>query len=250
MKRIIYLFLVMPLFLFSCESTPEASFYTNTIEPEVGQEVYFTNDSHNAVNFEWDFGDGFISNDENPSHIYTGTGSFEVTLTVVSKTGLEDIATLTLDVMIPTLLEIEVLEYIDRYVVPDASVFLYSSITDWDEHNDNNITEGFTDANGIVVFSGLDPFVYYVDVWEANHDNYDLRNEDIGFIRTSEILPHQINRFVALVDYVVTAKGTERGLRKPVIRSIQRKVDTALQPAPGSGLQDWKELYDRRVIKK
>lgn len=249
MKRIIYLSMVLPLFLFSCESIPEAYFYTNTLEPGVGQEVFFTNDSHNAVDFEWDFGDGYFSNDENPSHIYTGTGKFDVTLTAVSKKGLEDKAILTLEVMIPTLLEIEVQEYFDGYIVPNASVFLYSSITDWDAHNDNNIAEGFTDANGFVVFSGLDPFVYYVDVWEENHDNYDLRNENIDYVRSPEIIPHQINRFIALVDYFGT-KGAERGSRKPVIRSIQRKYDSAFQPAQGSGSQDWKELYNRSVVIK
>jgi PKD repeat protein len=238
------------MFLFSCEKTPEAIFYTNTLEPEVGQEVYFTNDSRNAVDFEWDFGDGYISNDENPSHIFTGTGTYEVILTVVSKNGIEDKTSLTLSVMIPTLLEVEVLEYYDRYAVADASVFLYSSITDWDAHNDNNVTEGFTDANGFVVFSGLDPFVYYVDVWEQNHDNYDLGVENIDLIRTAEILPHQINRFVALVDYFATVKGAERGSRKVVIKSIQRKAESALQQATGSGSQDWKELYSRRVVKK
>jgi PKD repeat protein len=124
MKRIIYISLVLPLILFSCKTTPEAHFYTDTIKPEVGQEVFFTNDSHNAVDFEWDFGDGFISNDENPSHIYTGTGTFEVTLTAISRSGLEDKAKLILDVMIPTLLEIEVREWYDEYTVSDASVIL------------------------------------------------------------------------------------------------------------------------------
>jgi PKD repeat protein len=74
MKRIIYLSLVLTLFLFSCKSTPEAHFYTDTIEPEVGQDVVFTNDSHNATKFEWDFGDSFSSNEENPVHYYTATG--------------------------------------------------------------------------------------------------------------------------------------------------------------------------------
>ncbi len=85
--------------------------------------MFFTNDSQNAKRFEWDFGDGYISNAENPSHIFTGTGSFEVTLTAISKNGLEDKASLIIDVIIPTLLEIEVREWYDEYTVPDASVY-------------------------------------------------------------------------------------------------------------------------------
>ena len=81
MKRIIYLSLVLPLFLFSCSSkespvTPEAHFSADTVDPEVGEEVFFTNDSHNAERFEWDFGDGFISNEKNPGHVFTGTGTY------------------------------------------------------------------------------------------------------------------------------------------------------------------------------
>jgi PKD repeat protein len=130
MKKLIYLSLVLPLILFSCKSIPEAHFHTDTVTPEVGKDVYFTNDSHNASRFDWDFGDGFISNDENPVHYYTGTGPYDVTLTAISKSGLEDKAILSLNVMIPTLLEIEVREYYQEYVVPEASVYLYSSITD------------------------------------------------------------------------------------------------------------------------
>jgi len=248
MKRIIYLSLVLPLFLLSCESTPEAHFYTDTTEPEVGHEVLFTNDSHNAKSFEWDFGDGYISNDKNPGHIYTGTGTFEVTLTAISKSGLDDKASLTLEVMIPTLLEIEVIEYYDEYIVTDASVILYSSLTDWDAQT-NIFSEGFTDANGIVVFSDLDPILYYVDVWEQDHDNYALRDEDAGFVRTPEIIPHKINRFIAWVDYVQHSKGTARGSKTVIIRKLERKAEAKLQPAADSGTEGWQEIYNRRAGK-
>jgi len=246
MKKIIYLSLVLPFFLVSCQSKiPLAQFHTDTVNPEVGHDVLFTNDSQHAVKFEWDFGDGFISNEENPSHIYTGTNTFEVTLTAISKSGLSDKASLTLKVMIPTLLEIEVREYYDEYLVPDASVILYSTITDWDAQT-NKISEGFTDDSAKVVFSNLDPFVYYVDVWETTHDNYALRNEDVGFVRTPEILPHQINRFIAWVDIVNHGKGVGRGTRSVIIKKIERKATDKRQPAAASGSQDWQVLYNLR----
>lgn len=249
MKKIIYLSLVLPLILFSCESTPEALFSTNTDEPVVGQEVFFTNDSQNANQFEWDFGDGYISNDANPSHIYTGTGTYEVVLTAISKKDLEDKASLILEVVIPTLLEIEVREYVEEFTVADASVILYSTITDWDVEQ-NAISEGFTDADGIVVFSNLDPFVYYVDVWEATHDNYTLRSEGPEFIRTPEILPHKINRYIAWVNIADHGKGTGRGTRTFVIRKFERKPADKKQPSTDSGTEGWEELYNRRVIQK
>lgn len=43
------------------------------------QDIGFTNSSINATEYLWDFGDGFSSNDENPSHNF-GNGTFEVCL--------------------------------------------------------------------------------------------------------------------------------------------------------------------------
>ncbi|MCX6253059.1 MAG: PKD domain-containing protein [Bacteroidia bacterium] len=250
MKRIIYLSLVLPLFLFSCKSTPEAHFYTDTIEPEVGQDVFFTNDSHNATKFEWDFGDSFSSNEENPVHYYTATGPYEVTLTAISKNGLEDKATLSLNVMIPTLLEIEVRENNnDEFVVPDASVILFPTLIDWDNES-NMVDEGIADAKGIVVFSNLDPIVYYVDAWEQNHDNWTLGTINADWIRTPEVMPNTINRFVAWVDVVNHGKGVEKDKKTIVIKRIESKSFSKWQPASGSSTDNWQELYDKSVGKK
>ena len=44
--------------------------------------VRFFNESTEADTYLWDFGDGQTSTDMNPEHMYTGTGNFDVTLTV------------------------------------------------------------------------------------------------------------------------------------------------------------------------
>ena len=234
--------MLLSVILISCEKMPQASFHTDTITPEVGQEVFFTNDSYNSEVFEWDFGNGYISDAINPSHIYTSTGSFEVRLTSISGTGYEDVSSLTIQVLIPTLLEIEVREYYQKYLIPDASVILYPTLPDWNEQK-NSIAEGFTNSDGIVVFSGLDPFVYYVDVWEKSHDNYTLAAEDAGFIRTSEILPHKINRFTAWVDVADHGKGTTKATRQVIIKKLERKASEKGQPESFVLQENWKELY-------
>lgn len=241
--------LVLPLLLYSCQKTPIASFHTDTASPEVGKDVIFYNDSQNATRFEWDFGDEYISNEESPAHIFTGSGSYEIKLTAFNKNGLSDVATMSISVVIPTLLEIEVREYNDEYTVSGASVILYSTLTDWDAQT-NKVSEGFTDADGIVVFANLEPFVHYVDVWEQTHDNYSLRNEDVGWVRTPEILPNKINRFIAWVDIVDHGKGQTRGTRSIIIRKIERKAADKKQPSVVTGTEGWQELYARRVIKK
>jgi PKD repeat protein len=249
MKKIIYLILVLPYLLFSCQSKiPLAQFHTDTITPEVGHDVLFMNDSHHSVSFEWDFGDGFGSKEANPSHIYTGTGPYEVKLTAKGKSGLTDQATLSLNVMIPTFLVIDVREYYSEAVVPNASVILYPTLADWDAQT-NKISEGFTNDSGNVVFSNLDPFVYYVDVWEQNHDNFTLRTEDPGFVTTPEILPNQINWFTAWVDVVQHTKGAARGAREIIIKKLERKATDKGQPATNSRPQDWQMLYKLKTGK-
>ena len=46
------------------------------------------------------------------------------------------------------------------------------------------------------------PQRYYVDVWEQNHNNWLLADDDIGFIETDPLYPNQVNYFTAWVDYI------------------------------------------------
>jgi hypothetical protein len=169
-------------------------------------------------------------------------------MTAFAKGGHSDETRLTLNIVIPTLLEIEVREYYSEDLIPGASIILYPTVADWDAQT-NSVVEGFTDADGVAVFSNLDPFVYYVDVLEATHNNYQLRNEDVGFITTPQIVPNKINRFIAWVDVVVQSKGTARGNREFIIKKLERKASDKRQPAGDAGTENWQELYNRRVNK-
>jgi hypothetical protein len=221
-------------------------FSVDNTTPEVGQTVFFNNNSNYGDRFEWDFGDGFVSNDRNPSHVFTATGAYDVTLTVTNG-GSSDKSSLTINVLVPTLLVVEVREYYSDAVVPDASVLLYSTLPDWDAQK-NSVNEAFTDADGIAVFSGVDPFVYYLDIYEATHDNYQLRNEDVGFIRTPEVLSNKITWFVAYVDIVAHTNGM-KGDRNFVVKKLVRKSldKNLLNPYPGEA--NWQELYKRSLKK-
>jgi len=43
-----------------------------------------------ALTYQWDFGDGSTSTMENPDHVYTNTGNYQVTLIVTNSTGCTD----------------------------------------------------------------------------------------------------------------------------------------------------------------
>ncbi|MEO1259168.1 MAG: PKD domain-containing protein [Bacteroidota bacterium] len=52
-----------------------------------GLTVAFTNSSSNATSYEWDFGDGNTSTEENPVHTYAADGNYTVTLTATNDCG-------------------------------------------------------------------------------------------------------------------------------------------------------------------
>jgi PKD repeat protein len=248
MKKLYYLALLLPVILYSCtDKMPEARFSTDAKNPEVGQAVYFINGSKYADSYEWDFGDDVISTAENPSHIFTGTGVFEVSLTAINA-NMNDVAKMTIEIFIPTLLEVDVFEWNEEYnfdnPIADASVYLYPNLTSWD--NETNIfAEGMTDADGVVVFSHLNKQRYYVDVYSEDYNNYTLRDEDVGWIETDIVLPHKINWFIAWVDYTGT-KG-EMGARRGgsyVIKKLERKVVDTEHPASTDG---WETLYRKSI---
>jgi PKD repeat protein len=67
---------------------PEASFIASQTIALVRQSVEFFDNSTNApTEWLWDFGDGAVSSVKNPTHIYTQSGQFDVSLTVSNPAG-------------------------------------------------------------------------------------------------------------------------------------------------------------------
>jgi gliding motility-associated-like protein len=68
-------------------------FLFDPVEPEVGQTVMFTNESEGLnIHYNWSFGDGSNSTEENPTHIYNSENSdnYNVILTVSDDAGCSD----------------------------------------------------------------------------------------------------------------------------------------------------------------
>nr|MBC8146702.1 PKD domain-containing protein [Bacteroidota bacterium] len=53
-------------------------------------EVQFTNSTANATNYLWNFGDGLLTTNPNPNHIYLNPGIFPITLFVTAANGCTD----------------------------------------------------------------------------------------------------------------------------------------------------------------
>jgi YVTN family beta-propeller protein len=67
---------------------PVANFSSNA----TGLSVKFTDQSENAEKWKWDFGDGTVSAEQNPAHIYSAAGNYTVSLTVSNKKGMDSIS--------------------------------------------------------------------------------------------------------------------------------------------------------------
>jgi PKD repeat protein len=60
-----------------------------------GRELQFESESCSAESFEWDFGDGSTSTDEDPIHIYQAAGTYDVRLVVSGTSSCMDITDVT-----------------------------------------------------------------------------------------------------------------------------------------------------------
>ena len=71
---------------------PEAQFISNTTSGTAPLTVQFNDSSSGTVtSYEWDFGDGANSTEQNPVHTYTNYGTYNVSLTVTNAAGEDTI---------------------------------------------------------------------------------------------------------------------------------------------------------------
>jgi PKD repeat protein len=237
MKKLIPIAVIAMILLGGCVRYPHADFYASDVVAEEFEIIYFYNNSRDYDYVEWDFGDGYLTTNPDPTHYYEYSGIYTVTLTAVGINGHTDISTMTIEILCQTTLEITVLEYWDEYPVPDASIILYPSLYDWDHvtnpvlNRDGDVIEVFTDNHGIATIRGLNPVSYWLDVWHNNYNNYQLGAEDENFIRTLPLAENMINTFVAYVDYV-ESKSKKDGREVSQLKII--KFERSLTDKTGS----------------
>jgi len=88
-----------------------ADFDHDPVFPMEEETVQFTDQSSSnegdIVEWSWDFGDGTTSEEQNPDHVYDEYGYYDLTLTVIDETGLEDTEERTLKIEEPEYCEIK-----------------------------------------------------------------------------------------------------------------------------------------------
>lgn len=178
------------LTIFSCKRLPNTNFsFTPEKNAEAGDTIWFINESRHAESFKWEFGDGGISNSDNPIYIYKEAGIFEVKLNAFNGSG-KDHTSLPITIHEPTILSFIAFDSIGNQPIPNTAVWIYNNKTDRDSLY-APLLAGTTDENGDVEFRNLDPIVYHV--WASK--------EELGGMwaykgYTSSLNPNELNRFI------------------------------------------------------
>ena len=134
------------------DQPPRADASVETVFPEPGEELTFTDESIHPdgldiVEREWDFGDGTTSDEEEPTVSFDDPGVYEVTLSVEDERGLEGIAHQRIVVA-------DIPDGCDRIVTTDADADLALAEAATNDHV--CFEEGDHESNGVVDTPGLE----------------------------------------------------------------------------------------------
>ena len=69
--------------------TPTANFTASVTNGYAPLSIQFNDSSENTTEWNWDFGDGFTSTEQNPTHTYHAVGNYTVNLTVTNENGID-----------------------------------------------------------------------------------------------------------------------------------------------------------------
>ncbi len=193
-----YTGLILILLLTACQKQPEAYFSFNPKSPIPGTEVEFKNLSQSAEAFYWDFGDGYVSYEENPVHMYEAGGTYEVILTAYSKDKKKShqyIQAIVVDYS--TDLEVTILLKSNSEPVEACEVDIYASESDWTSAT-NAIRTGKTDAEGKIMYRRLDTIPVYINAYKVLSSSY-LCNWYTKY-KLDPISPDQLNKEIIYVE--------------------------------------------------
>ena len=73
---------------------PVAKFSSNLTGGYAPLSVQFTDLSKDATGWNWDFGDGTTSTEQNPAHVYSLADTYNVSLTVNNSNGTDSVFTI------------------------------------------------------------------------------------------------------------------------------------------------------------
>ena len=107
--------------------------------------IAFINQSENATEYAWDFGDGKKSTDESPSHTYSSAGDFTVKLKATATAGVDSTA--------QTISVLQNLTGIWRKTLNFGGSFGINGTMNLVQHDDNTLTGSYVYEDGMGSFT-------------------------------------------------------------------------------------------------
>jgi len=179
----------------------------------VNDPVYFVNCSQYAsddyVTYLWDFGDGYTSNQRNPTYTYSTAGSYQVSLTI---RGDYDSDSYTDVVKVEGSTDLDILVMFDGTTIPfpNCLVTIFDTELDW-ENLTNQVDDIYTDSRGVALFLNLYPIEYFIDAYKdhATDPNLYYSNYLLGYA-TDFLTEDEVNYYNIYVELLSSAKSIDR----------------------------------------
>ena len=200
---------ILLLTVLSCKKLPEPDFsYTPRDNPEAGDTIRFTNESSEANTYDWEFGDGGTSNQENPVYIYEEAGIFDVKLTAFNEAG-EEAKTEALTINEPTILGFFITDSTGEIALSGAEALVYDNESDRDNMAEPQFSD-IADNDGIVIFNNMEAINYHILIVKLEEDGF------WGVLGSTGVLnQNEFNGFEAYCDwYDYTQKKTTSSIRE------------------------------------
>ncbi|GEM_PF-575144 len=194
----------------------DACFAFPTKTFKVGEVINFTNCSQYAYSYNWSFGDGSSSNDKHVQHTYNQPGTYSVLMTAYGETNdAQDVQQVVVEAS--TDLDLLVMYFLTDDPVSNCDVTLYANETDWFNFQ-NPIINGKTNLSGSIIFTDLNPVIYFIDAYKAGNETLFYSNENLGNKTSEALVADQPNYYNVYVELLEDAGASKR--QKAVIRKI------------------------------
>lgn len=118
-----------------------------------------SNGGNPTINYAWDFGDGGTSNQTDPTHNFSGSGTYNVTLTATTNNGCTDVITLPVNIRPDPVAAFlaspdcyQIVAFISQSSAPNSTIdSVYWSFGDGTGSNDSTIIKTYSEPGNYVV---------------------------------------------------------------------------------------------------
>jgi len=140
-------------------TSPVADFTLSTMTPKAGQVIQYIDTSNDPekseLTYQWNFGDGQLSHESKPTHVYMSSGLYDIRLNVTDDEGLSNTKSIVISVIQKFDLTVRVTDLFGM-PVSNADIALYRS--------DDYIGSRMTDGDGNIIFYDLTEGNYRIDI--------------------------------------------------------------------------------------